>query len=304
MTKINRNYLYIGGGLLLLVLLYFAFVRETPITIETGNVDRGEILATVDAEGRTRYHDRFEVTAPVSGKMFRIELQEGDLVPRGYVITKIDPNPQRPIDPNQTPDSALAPYAFNVYSPVDGRITRIFEKSERILPAGTPLVEISKPSRLEIVADVLSTEATQVRSNMDVVVENWGGDEPLQARVRTVEPKAFTKVSALGVEEQRVNVISDFMNVPRNLGDNFRVDVRIVLWKGPDVVRVPASALFRNGEDWAAYVVRSGRAQLKTVKIGQRSVSHAEVLDGLAEGDSVILHPPNTVSNGTRVSSE
>lgn len=303
MKSIDRKYLYIAAGVIVLILFYFGFWRESPILVEAGEASFGEVLDTVDAEARTRYQDRFVVTAPVSGKMFRVQLHEGDAIPKGYVITRIDPSPQRPTDPLQSPESPLAPYAYNVYAPTDGRLTRIFETSERIIAAGTPIAEISKPSRLEIVADVLSEDATKIRPTMDVIVENWGGSEPAAARVRTIEPRAFTKVSALGVEEQRVNVIADFLKVPERIGDNFRVDVRIVVWKGSTVLRVPTSALFRTGDEWSVFVIERGRARTRAVKIGHRSPSFVEVLSGIADGETVVLHPPNTIADGTRVSS-
>lgn len=297
----KRN-IYIGAGVLLLAAAaYFMLFRDPAVIVEAGKISRGEIIASVDAEGRTRYHERFTVTAPVSGKMFRITLHEGDRVPKGYVLTRVDPSPPRPLDPSAVPETNVHPYAYNVYSPADGVLTRIFVTSEGIVQAGTPLAEISKPSQLEVVADVLSADATQIRPHMPVMIENWGGDGALPAIVRTVEPQAFTKVSALGVEEQRVNVIADFVKPPDRLGDNYRVDVRVILWEGKDVLRVPESALFREGEEWKVFVIEGGKARSRTVTLGHRSPSFAQVLGGLNEGETVILHPPNSVGEGTRV---
>lgn len=301
MKLTKRTYLYIAGAIVLVLLVYFSVFREGAVAVETAKVDRGEVLATVDAEGKTRYHERFTVTAPVAGKMFRVQLHEGDRVPKGYVLTRIDPAPPRPLDPVQSPPSGVYPYAYNVYVPEDGILTKIFVESEGIVQAGAPIAEISKPSMLEIVADVLSSEATQIRAHMPVRIENWGGDDVLQARVRIVEPQAFTKVSALGVEEQRVNVIADFVTPPPSLGDNFRVDVKVVLWDGPNVLRVPSSALFRNGDQWAVFVVERSRARIRTPSIGHRSPSYTEVTSGLAEGESVIIHPPTSIEDGIRV---
>lgn len=301
----KRRYIYIAAAaLVLLVLAYFALLREDAVKIEAGLVSRGELIESIDAEGRTRYHDRFTVTAPVSGKMVRITLQEGDRIPKGYVLTHIDPNPPRPTDPTTTPDTGAHPYAYNVYSPADGILTKIFITSEGIVQAGTPIAEVSKPSQLEIVADVLSADATRIRSHMPVLIENWGGDGSLQAIVRTVEPQAFTKISALGVEEQRVNIVADFVSPPERLGDNYRVDVRVILWESKDVLRVPESSLFRVGDSWNVFVIESGKARVRQVELGHRSPSYAEVLSGLSEGESVILHPPNSVGDGTRVDSK
>lgn len=299
----NRKYLYYAGGVLsLLVLVYFAFFRSDAVAVEAGTVSRGELQSTIDAEGKTRYHERFTITAPVSGKMFRIQLHEGDRVPKGYVLTRVDPAPPRPLDPSRVPDSGVYPYAYNVYVPVDGVLTRIFVTSEGIVQAGAPIAEVSKPSQLEIVTDVLSADATKIKPHMAVSIENWGGEGSLKARVRAIEPQAFTKVSTLGVEEQRVNVIADFESVPDRLGDNYRVDVKIVLWDGKDVLRVPASALFRQGDHWSVFVIDGSRARLRNIEIGHRSPAFVEVSSGLAEGERVILHPPNSVADGTRLS--
>jgi multidrug efflux pump subunit AcrA (membrane-fusion protein) len=302
MTLPDRKYLYIASGVLLFaVLVYFTMFRSAAVTVESGSVTRGDMFTSIDAEGRSRYHDRFTITAPVSGKMFRILLHEGDRVPKGYVLTRIDPAPPRPTDPTRTPDTGVYPYAYNVYVPQDGILTRVFVTSEGIVQAGTPIAEVSRPSQIEAVADILSTDATQIRPHMPVRIENWGGGDALPAMVRNVEPQAYTKVSALGVEEQRVNVIIDFLERPERLGDNFRVDVQIILWEGKDVLRVPSSAVFRHGEGWAAYTISRSKARLREIQIGHRSPAFTQVTGGLAEGDSVILHPPNSVEDGTRV---
>lgn len=301
--KLPQNkYLYIAaGGLFLIVLIYFALFRESPVTVEAGTVSVGELISSIDAEGKTRYHERFVVTAPITGKMYRVMLHEGDRVPKGYVLTRIDPSPPRPLDPSQVPDSGVYPFAYNVYVPESGVLTKIFITSEGVVQSGTPIAEVSKPSQLEIVADVLSSDATKIKPRMPVLIENWGGDGVLTAKVRLVEPQAFTKVSSLGVEEQRVNIIADFDRPPERLGDNYRVDVRIVLWEGKDVLRVPASALFRQGDDWNVFVIDGSRARTRKVEIGHRSPSYVQVLKGLAEGETVILHPPNSVADGTSV---
>ena len=298
----ERRYLYIiGGSLLLLILVYFGLFRSNPVTVEGGIVSRGDLVSTIDAEGETRYHERFVITAPTTGKMFRINLHEGDRVPKGYVLTRIDPSPPRPLDPVRTPDTGVYSFAYNVYVPESGILTKILITSEGMVQAGTPIAEVSKPSQLEIVADLLSADATKIRPRMPVLIENWGGEGSLKATVRLVEPQAYTKVSSLGVEEQRVDVIADFERPPERLGDNYRVDVRIVLWEGKDVLRVPASALFRQGDDWNVFVIDGSKARLRKVEVGNRSPSFAQVLNGLAESEVVILHPPNSVADGTRV---
>jgi HlyD family secretion protein len=184
--------------------------------------------------------------------------------------------------------------------PVRCRILQILEKSERVIANGIPIVVLSNPKKIEIVADLLSTDAVKVKPGMPVIVENWGGPCPLQARVRTVEPYGFTKVSALGIEEQRANVIADFIDSPDGLGDGYRVEARVVIWESPSVLKVPASALFRAGQGWSAFVIENGRAHIVPVEIGHRSASEVELLGGLNEGAQVILHPSNELKDGAR----
>ena len=191
--------------------------------------------------------------------------------------------------------------AVRLRSPVAGRILQIPERSERIVQAGTPLVVIGDPERLEVVIDVLSSEAVKVAPGMEVLLEGWGGETTLRARVRVVEPYAFTKISALGVEEQRVNVVADFVDPPGPLGDGYRVDARIVVWRGEDVPTVPASAVFRRGEVASVFVVEGGRAVRRDVRVGHRSPLAVEILDGLDVGATVIRHPSNDVDEGVRV---
>ncbi len=185
--------------------------------------------------------------------------------------------------------------------PTRSRILRILEKSERVVPYGTPIIVLSNPNKIEIVVDLLSTDAVKVKPGAPVIIENWGGPAPLRARVRTVEPYGFTKVSALGIEEQRANVIADFVDAPAGLGDGYRVDARIVIWESASVLKVPASALFRNGQQWSAFAIENGRARLLPVEAGHRSSSEAEILKGLDAGMTVILHPPNDLKDGARV---
>ena len=181
------------------------------------------------------------------------------------------------------------------------RILRILEKSERVVPYGTPLVVLSNPNKIEIVVDLLSTDAVKVKPGAPVIIENWGGPKPLRARVRNVEPYGFTKVSALGVEEQRANVIADFVDRPDGLGDGYRVDARIVIWESPSVLKIPASALFRVGQEWNAFVIGNGRARRFPVEVGHRNASEAEIVTGLTEGAEVVLHPANDLKDDARV---
>jgi HlyD family secretion protein len=190
-----------------------------------------------------------------------------------------------------------------VQAPVAGRILRLLWQSEGAVAPMTPLLEIGDPARLEIVVDVLTADAVEIRPGADVEIVGWGG-APLHAVVRLVEPSATTRISALGVEEQRVAIVADLVDPPArwaSLGDGWRVEARITTWRGADVVTVPVSALFRDGEQWAVYVVEAGRARLRHVEIGHRNDDAAEVRGGLTEGQRVILHPSERVSDGTRV---
>jgi HlyD family secretion protein len=186
-------------------------------------------------------------------------------------------------------------------SPIVGRVLRILQESERVVTAGEPLVELGDPSQMEIVVDVLSTDAVKVRPGAPVLLEDWGGEGTLQARVRLVEPSGFTKVSALGVEEQRVNVIVDFVDVPAFLGDAFRLEARIVVWEAAAILTIPSSALFRRGATWNVFVADGGKARYREIQIGHRNTHDVEIVRGLDEGEPVILHPSDQVGDGVRV---
>lgn len=184
-----------------------------------------------------------------------------------------------------------------VRSPVAGQVLRIIEKSERVVAQGAPLLSIGDPSRVEVVVDLLSSDAMKVSAGAAMLLNAGGLAQPLRARVRTVEPYAFTKTSALGVEEQRVNVIADFVDSPGKLGDGYRVDAQIILWESAAVLKVPVGALFRRGAQWAAFRIAADKAQAVEVRLGQMNADEAEVLGGLTEGDEVITHPPNTLKD-------
>lgn len=186
-------------------------------------------------------------------------------------------------------------------SPVRGRVLRVTEKSERVVSAGTPLLALGDPAKLEVVVDLLSTDAVKVSPSAPVLLEGWGGDQPIHAKVRLVEPYGFTKVSALGIEEQRVNVIADFVDSPGPLGDAYRVEARIIIWQTDNVLKVPASALFRHGQGWSVFMVDSGRARRQDVEVGHRNAFEAEIRSGVASGAQVILHPANDIADGVRV---
>jgi HlyD family secretion protein len=194
--------------------------------------------------------------------------------------------------------------AIEIHAPVDGVVLKRHHESEAVIPSGEPLLEIGDPTRLEVVSDLLSTDAVRVSAGDPVEMVQWGGGQPLAGRVRRVEPSGFMKVSALGVEEQRVNVIIDFADplaASRLIGDAYRVEVQIVIWAGTDVVQVPVGSLFRRGTDWAVFVVDNRRANIRTITIDHRNGTAAQVTKGLDAGSTVVLHPPDTLTDGARV---
>jgi HlyD family secretion protein len=191
-----------------------------------------------------------------------------------------------------------------VRSPVTGRVLKLLQESAGVVPAGHPLLEVGDPGRLEVEVEVLSRDAVRILPGGRVLFERWGGAEILEGVVRIVEPTGFTKISALGVEEQRVLVIADLASPPeawQRLGDGYRVEARFVVWEREDALTVPASALFRRDDGWAVFVVENGRARFRAVRLGQGSGLFSEVLDGLSRGEQVIVHPDDSVDAGVRV---
>ncbi len=364
------------------------------IAVDTAIITRGPLVVTVDEEGSTRVRDRFIVSAPVAGRVLRIELEPGDPVKRGQAVARVRAEAPPLLDARtraeaqaalesaraalggaraeeqraraaltqterdlarvrelaesrvvakqeletreaerqaaqesanaaafavraaqsdlQRAQARLAPTSadaagrvITVTAPVDGVVLKRVRESETVVPAGDPLVEIGDASRLEVVADLLSTDAVRVRPGARAIIEQWGGEQPLAARVRRIEPSGFTKISALGVEEQRVNVVLDFADpqaaAGAALGDGYRVEVRVVLWETTNCVKAPTGALFRDGERWAVYAVANGRARRVLVELGHQTGQEAEITSGLSEGTRVILHPGDTLADGARV---
>ena len=371
--------LIIVGGLIVLSLL------PKPVPVDLATVSRSSMIVAVEVEGVTRVRDLFLVAAPVSGRVKRIELQEGDQVSEGSAITTVFPAQINPaqrseleaqissieasrqsaeanvsalknqltqarreadrlkgllesgaVSQQQYEQSTLAvksledqlegaqsavrstakqveaaksgraAYGGNtagitVSAPSTGSVLRVFEESERVVMAGTPLIAIGNPKGLEIVVDVLSTDAVKIEPGDRIIIDGWGGDKQLEGIVRYIEPSAFTKISALGIEEQRVNVIGMFSEYPDKLGDGYRVVARIVTWEGNNVLQVPSSALFRDGDNWGVFVVEDGVARHRLVITDHRSAFDVEITEGLSEGDQVILHPSNQIEDGVGV---
>jgi HlyD family secretion protein len=200
--------------------------------------------------------------------------------------------------------SSGMPPPIEVKAPASGRVLRVFEESSRTVGVGTPLVEVGDPFDLEVVVEMLSRDGAAVGPGTRVLLEQWGGETPLEGRVRLVEPAAFTKISALGVEEQRVNVVADILTPVeqrRSLGDNFRVEARVIVWESDRTLKVPSGALFRRGSQWGAFVISDGRAHFRQVQVGRSSGAETQVFSGLQEGEQVILYPGDRIQQGARV---
>ncbi len=193
---------------------------------------------------------------------------------------------------------------FSVRTPASGRVMFVPERSERTVGVGTPLLELGNSEAMEIVVDVLSEDAVRIDIGDPVIIDDWGGDRVLSGRVQRIEPSAFTKVSALGVEEQRVNVVVALTDRPDRLGAGYRVEASIVVWEESDVLTIPTAAIFSLDGAWQTFVIRNGKAHLTALQLGQRSNEDAQVLGGLENGDRVVIHPTDAVSSGTKVSWE
>jgi HlyD family secretion protein len=405
------------GGLALAIVGGAALaLRPRPIPVDVVTVVRGALTVTVDESGKTRVQDRYLLSAPVAGRLSRIELRPGDRVTEAQIVARIAPTPpalldvrsraeaearlsaalfserqaraladraaaavdqanrelarlgpllkagavtQRSWDDAQfaartaSEESASArfgvnvaqeearraravlqgdrhgragtaaasgdPYEVPVRSPVGGVVLRVAQEHELVVAPGTPLVEVADPARLEIVVDVLSTDAVRIQPGARVGIERWGGERTLAGHVHRVEPQAFTRVSALGVDEQRVNVIvhpEDPHAVWQALGDGYRVEASITVWQGRDVVTAPSSAVFRaddgalaaasdtgsGAERWAVYRVDGRRvAHLVPVTLGHRGAADVEITAGLAGGDDVVRYPSDRLADGKRV---
>ena len=254
-------------------------------------------IAQEKSDGIISVSDRERIEAEASIKAaevrameFALQITEFELAQARAVLTR--------------PAVHVAENAVEAKSPVSGVVLRVMQESETIVTPGMALVEIGDPSDLEVEAEILSRDAVAIQSGVEVAIEQWGSAEPLKGRVRRIEPAAFTKVSALGVEEQRVIVLIDLIDPPaaaKALGDRYRVEARIAIWHSDRVMVVPSSALFREGNAWKTFVYAQGKAHLKNVEIGRSDGRKSEVINGLKEGDKVLLHPPDTVKDQSSV---
>lgn len=252
------------------------------------NTDKG----TVSATDRDTFEREAEMKLrEVRSAEFALQVADFELVQAKAALQQID-----------KPSAGGA--SIEVRAPVNGVVLRVQQESATIVAPGAPILEIGDPTDLEIEAEILSRDAVTIKPGALVTVEQWGGDEPAKARVRRVEPAAFTKVSALGVEEQRVLVLSDFTEQTpalKALGDRYRVEVRVAVWHSDDTLLVPAGALFREGSEWKTFVFDAGSARAVVVKAGRTDGKFTQVLAGLKKGDEVLMHPPDTVRDGTSV---
>lgn len=200
--------------------------------------------------------------------------------------------------------SSASPVSFTINSPIDGEVLRVFQESRAVIQPGTPLLEIGDPAMIEIETDVLSTDAVKISAGNEVIIEQWGQDKPLHGIVRRVEPAAFTKVSSLGVEEQRVNVVIDIVEPTAEraaLGDGYQVNTKIIHWKTDSCLKVPVGALVRIDANWGVYINENGKAKLVEIQIGQRNREYAEVLTGLTENQEVIVYPSDEIRDGRMI---
>jgi len=373
-------------------------MQPRPVAVDLAEIGRAPLVVTITDDGQTRIRERYVVSAPLGGRLVRIEFDPGDeVVAQETLLTSLEPTDPSLLDPraiaeaqarvraaearvsrakprlesakvaldlletemgrllhlsehsasaqqdldqkkaafrragydleasrselqisefeldvaraaltrtDETSPSGENSWSFPIKSPISGRVLRVFQESSTVVQAGARILEVGDPADLEVVADLLSTDAVRIEPGDRVSLHQWGGDEPLPGVVRLVEPSAFTKVSALGIEEQRVNVLIDFTDDAEArppLGDGFRVEVSVVEWESDDVMTVPSGALFRHGDNWAVFVARADRAVTTPIQLGHRNDDAAEVLEGLSAGDQVILYPGDRVAEGDRI---
>ncbi len=271
---------------------------EAALEFSRSELRRAEALARTNAIAeRALEKARFDVRineAALASAQAQLEVRRSE---RGTVAARL-------IDPSTAAPEKSSGCCIQLRAPVTGVVLRIIQDSEAVVPAGAPLIEIGDPLDLEVIADLLSTDAVQITAGASVRIDGWGGS-PIQGRVIRVDPAGFLKVSALGIEEQRVRTTIDFVDPSEawsRLGHDYRVIVHVTVWKDEQVLRVPVGSLFRKGDEWAVFSVRDGRARTTLVKIGHRNSRSAEILSGLVEGGRVVLHPSDRIRDGVAVS--
>jgi len=272
----------------------FLDARRTALKLAEDNRAR---IRSVRKEGSLSETDREASEADASVKAAEVRAAEFALQVIDYELAQAKAALERP-------EGVSSDNLLEIKSPVSGRVLNVRQESETIVTPGMPVLEIGDPADIEIEAEILSRDAVGIHPGDSAVIEQWGGEPPLKARVRRVEPAAFTKISALGVEEQRVIVLCDLVDPPEAasaLGDRYRVEVRIAVWHADDVLAVPSGALFREGNAWKTFVYQNGAARLATLVAGRSDGRLTEVVSGLVAGDKVLLHPPDTVRDGISI---
>ncbi|MBO6526456.1 efflux RND transporter periplasmic adaptor subunit [Erythrobacter sp.] len=367
------------AGLLMAGFLYALWPEA--VAVDTGTVTRGEMTVGITDDGVTRADEYYVVSAPVTGYLSRIELEPGDAVGRGALITRMTGRPSSPLDQRSRdemrgalasaraaesgataalgqarrdlrraeelsergflpraqleaartrvatersaqqqaradiarlramltdPSGAASGAPVAVRAPAGGEVLSVINESEGVIVEGTPLVTIGNPDTIEVVVDLLSREAVRVKPGDRVEINQWGGSDPLLGTVERIEPFGRLKISALGIEEQRVNVIIGFAEGSAGqgarLGHGYQVDATIELWRSEDALRLPIGALFRGPEgEWQVFAIERGRARVKTVDLGRINDEHAELLGGLDQGALVVVNPGSAIEDGTRV---
>lgn len=393
-----RSIVLIALGLLITGSLAYVAFRQDPVPVDLATVERGPMRVTVDADGRTRIRDIYEIASPIAGTALRSPVHVGDRVTAGKtVVARVEPvapplldarsrlqaeagvreaegalavaesrvrqaeedlalaqsqfeRTQRLviadvaavsqledaeqrlavrkaaldaaksqlsiaesglararaalIEPTENGRTAGESCCIEIHAPIDGQVLSVDVVSEGPVAAGTTLLSVGQPRDLEIVADLLSSDAVRLAPGAPATVERWGGPDPLEARLLSIAPSAHTKVSALGIEEQRVDAVFELVSPPEEregLGDGFAVFLRVVEWQTDDTVQVPLSALWRDGESWAVFVVEDGVATERVIDIGRRNTRTAQVLSGLEPGETVITHPGDEIADGTEI---
>lgn len=394
--KQSRNGLTIAAVVIIAAGIIYAFWPQ-PMLVDTGRVAKGQMTLTIDEVARTRVSEAYVVSAPVSGRLLRVEKEPNEQVKQGEtIVARMLPSSPPTLDARERErartqvraaqaalraaesnlskaeiDKTLAESgmqrateqrnigtisatefeqarresnsaqsalenataaislreaelanaqaafigidqledetqeAIDIRAPINGRILRVMQESEVSLSVGAPILEIGDVDNdLEVIVELLSKDAVQIEEGDRVIIENWGGPNPLHGIVHRIDPFGFTKFSALGVEEQRVNAIIHFTDLDRdsiNLGHGYRVEVQIVIWESDDALIVPASALFRDGAEWAVFVVDDGSARLQPVQIEQNNGIQASVVNGLQENDLVVLYPAAEITDGMSI---
>lgn len=266
------------------------------IAADLAAVERDRAFA-VKEKGAVSALDLDRVEAEATAKAAELRAAE-------FALQVIDHELAQALAVLEQPAGDAADPVVEVKSPVTGKVLTVMQESETMVNPGQPIIEVGDPADIEIEAEILSRDAVTIEAGDEVLIEQWGGADALKGMVRRVEPAAFTKVSALGVEEQRVIVLIDLQAADgkaKALGDRFRVEVRVAVWHGDDVLVSPAGALFREGNQWKSFVMRDGRARLTPVEVGHSDGRFSQILSGLVVGDKVLLHPPDTVVDGSAV---